>query len=305
MIQELKNTQKHLTGAGILSAQREAEYIFCHLLDCSVIDLYTRSILLNDIKQRELKKIIERRMKGEPLQYLLGSCCFCGFEFKVKKGVFIPRPETELLVDTAVRKLLTAPYGEASLRSALDYPLRGGFASLRTRQSTNILDLCTGSGNIAISLTKMLPRYKIFASDTSKEAVSLAVDNASFNNVNGKIEFARGDLFKPWKDKNNFFDAIICNPPYIKRDQIEDLPLDVKNEPLEALDGGSDGLEFYRKIAEKAPFYLKDNAYILLELSPDIAEQARDIFKQDFSNIELIKDYNNKDRIIAAQWINS
>jgi release factor glutamine methyltransferase len=138
---ELEETEKYLKKNGIESPRAETEYIFCHLLNCQRIDLYASGIKLDQFQSQGLQRLIERRAKGEPLQYILGESYFYGFRFKAENGVFIPRPETEILVDAAVRKL-----------SALDHQL-----------SVNILDLCTGCGNIAISLTKTLPRYKIFA----------------------------------------------------------------------------------------------------------------------------------------------
>lgn len=282
MIAELKQAQECLNNKGIENACREAERIFCHFLKCKTIDLYISDIAIDTTQKQAIDHILKQRMAGEPLQYILGETEFYGYEFKIQKGVFIPRPETEILVDTVLAKLRTP----------------------NSQLPTNILDLCTGCGNIAISLTKLSQHYKIFASDVSQEAVRLTRENARSNGITGGIEIRYGDLFGPWEDKKGFFDVIACNPPYVKNSQLKYLPGDVKNEPAKALDGGEDGLDFYRKIISEAPLYFKGNGYIFFEISPEIAEGVKDILNKDFCNIEIVKDYNNRDRVISAQWIN-
>lgn len=299
MITELKDAEKHLKVKGLPNPRAEAEYIFCHLLNCERIDLYTEDAELNQFQRQGLNKLISQRVKGEPLQYALGQTCFYGFEFKVQKGVFIPRPETEILVDAVLNKLRTTNH----------------------EPRTNILDLCTGCGNIAISLTKMLPHYKMFASDISEKAIHTACENARLNNVSCNIpnedsclrtssgsrpfgiEFRCGNLFKPWEEESeSFFDIITCNPPYIKTKELKDLPKDVKNEPKRALDGGKDGLKFYETICKEALFYLKEKGCIFFEVGPDIANAVRQILSKDFYDVKIIKDYNGLDRVVVA-WI--
>ncbi len=280
MIAELKDAEKYLKVKGLPNPRIEAEYIFCHLLNCERIDLYTEDAELNQFQMQNLYEFIELRAKGEPLQYILGKASFYGFEFKTGKGVFIPRPETEILIDTVVKKLTT-------------YNLQ---------LTTNILDLCTGCGNIAISLTKMLPHYKMFASDISEKAIHTAYENALLNNVSSNIEFRCGDLFKPWeKESESFFDVITCNPPYIKTKELKDLPQDVKNEPKQALDGGKDGLRFYKTICKAALFYLKEKGCIFFEVGPDIANAVRQILSKDFYDVKIIKDYNGRERVAVAK----
>ena len=281
MIAGLKETKDYLKNRGIQSPQAEAEYIFCHLLNCRKIDLYTSDISFNEFQRQAIHELMERRAKGEPLQYVLGQTNFYGFEFKIKKGVFIPRPETEILVDTVLSHLTV---------TSIPYP-----------EPRNILELCVGCGNIAISLTKILPHYKMFISDIAEDAISLAKENAVLNGVSNKIESRRGDLFAPWQDKRNFFDIIVCNPPYVRAEVLKNLPLDVKNEPQEALDGGIDGLRFYRRAIEEAPLYLKEKAYLFFELNPETADDVKGILSKDFTNIEIIKDYNLMDRVVVAQ----
>ncbi len=301
MITELKDAEKHLKIKGLPNPRTEAEYIFCHLLNCERIDLYIEDAELNQFQRQSLNKVIGQRVKGEPLQYILGKTEFYGFEFKVQKGVFIPRPETEILVDTVLSYVNDIRYTIYDIR--------------------NILDLCTGCGNIAISLTKMLPRCKMFASDISEKAIHTAYENAYLNNVSGNIpnedsclrtssgsrpfgiEFRYGDLFKPWEEESeSFFDIITCNPPYIKTKELKGLPQDVKNEPKRALDGGKDGLKFYETICKEALFYLKEKGCIFFEVGPDIANAVRQILSKDFYDVKIIKDYNGLDRVVVA-WI--
>ena len=281
MIAELKQTKDYLKDKGIQSPAAEAEHIFCHFLNCEKIDLYTSDISFNEFQRQDIYELIERRASGEPLQYILEKTEFYGFEFKIRKGVFIPRPETEILVNAVLSHLTEHRTPNTEHR--------------------NILDLCTGTGNIAISLTKTLPHYKMFISDIAPGAVSLAKENAVLNNVSNAIEFRCGDLFSPWHNKRTFFDIIACNPPYVRKEELENLPLNVRNEPQEALDGGIDGLDFYRRIIKEAPLYMKDKGYLFFELNPETADDVKDILVKDFTDIEIIKDYTNKERVVYAQ----
>lgn len=282
MIVELKETEKYLKCNGIKSAHVEAEDILCHVLGCRIVDLYISDFVIDQGQGYDISEFMKRRMNGEPLQYILEKSYFYGLKLKAHKNVFIPRPETEILVDTVINRL------QAS--------------DLRPQA---ILDLCTGSGNIAISLTKMHPEYKIFASDISENAVNLATENARLNNVTTYIDFRCGNLFDPWLKETISFDAIVCNPPYIKTKDLKILDLDVKNQPHEALDGGTDGLDFYKKIIAQAPLYLRRKGFIFFEVDPSLVSVISGFLKEDFSNIDVVKDYNAKDRVISARkkWI--
>ncbi|MFH0732719.1 MAG: peptide chain release factor N(5)-glutamine methyltransferase [Candidatus Omnitrophota bacterium] len=279
MIAELKYTHEFLAKQNIACPMVEAEQILCSLLNCRRVDIYTSDITINEPKMHKLNKILKLRAAGEPLQYLLAKAYFYGLEFKMREGVFIPRPETEILVDAV---LAHSPQPTA-------------------HSPINILDLCTGSGNIAISLTKHLQCSKICASDISQGAVATAKTNARLHGVYTNIKFRQGDLFKPWQGCKGFFDAITCNPPYIKKGRLKTLPEDVKNEPIAALDGGLDGLVFYKRIARQAVSYLKPNGYIFFEIAPDISGAVKQIFEKNFCDIEIVKDYNHFDRVITAK----
>lgn len=218
-----------------------------------------------------------------PIQYIIGKAEFCGLDLIVNEHVLIPRPETEVLVG-AILELVDS------------------------RQSTghglSILDLCTGSGNIAISLTKALTNCKIIASDISKEALGVAKENAARIGVIDKIEFIKSDLFGNIK---GLFDFIVTNPPYIARHEFATLQEEVLKEPRMALDGGDDGLDFYRRIVSEAPQYLKAGGILAMEIGYGQRKQISDIIEAAGLRLsEVKKDQNDIDRVMIAerQWTN-
>jgi len=196
--------------------------------------------------------------------------------FLVNDKVLIPRPDTEVLVEEVIK-------------------LSKKFAKPK------ILDLCTGSGAIAVSLAKYVNSAEIYASDISKEALDVAKINAKKNEVENKITFIESDLFM--QIPKNKFDIIVSNPPYIRKDVIEDLDEEVKKEPIIALDGGTDGLDFYRKIAKDAYDYLKYNSYLCFEIGYDQKIDVIEILENEkkYTNIYSKKDLYENDRIIIAK----
>lgn len=217
-----------------------------------------------------------------PIQYIIGNAEFCGLDLIVNEDVFIPRPETEVLVGSAV-KLIRSSFVQG--------------------QGIRMLDLCTGSGNIAISLTKNISDCRIFASDISDNALDVARKNAARHGVSDRIEFINSDLFDKLEGK---FDIIVSNPPYIARHEFKELQKEVLREPPIALDGGEDGLDFYRAIITSAPAYLRSVGYLIFEIGFGQREGICEIIRQTngFSLVEVIPDQNNIDRVIIAKWIN-
>lgn len=222
-----------------------------------------------------------------PIQYITGRAEFCGIDFAVDERVLIPRPETELVVEKV-----------ADLAMATEADLR-------------ILDLCTGSGNIAVSLmvrlcsplTKSPTNCRMVASDVSEDALVVARCNAAKNGVSERIEFVRSDLFA---DLTGLFDIIVSNPPYIATPEFGSLQKEVLREPRIALDGGYDGLSFYRKILSESMLYLKPDGRIVFEIGYG---QLDGIFKivekvGRFRVAEVKKDWRGIDRIVVAEWIN-
>ena len=257
----------------------EKELMLTALLECGRADLYAGSKPLTQANQKRLDEMSRRRQKGEPLQYILESCEFFGIKLFVDQRVLIPRPETELLVEEVLKKA-------------------NGLG-----ESLNILDLGTGSGNIAISLAKFLPHSQVTALDISQEALKLAEDNAHFHSLHDRIKFIGQDMAVYLTQEEEPFDVIVSNPPYIARGELKNLPEDVQREPKIALDGGKEGLDFYKVIIPKAVRLLKHNGFLLLEIGEDQRNEIENIFNECdcYQNIEFLKDYCGRDRITAAQ----
>jgi release factor glutamine methyltransferase len=227
---------------------------------------------------QKVMDLVEKRLAGYPMQYVLKNTCFFDCDLYVDESVFIPRPETELLVQCFIDA----------------YKDHAG--------ELFVLDLCTGSGNIAIALTKHLSQCKILASDISREALLIAQKNAEMNGSSSGITFMRSDLFGSLKKGKHKFDAIVSNPPYIKTAQIDALQTEIAFEPRIALDGGGDGLAFYKKILAQAPEYLKENGRLFIEIGYDQKDDLAELLNAAgcFKNIKALKDYSGYYRVITA-----
>ena len=198
-----------------------------------------------------------------------------GLQFYVDENVLIPQPDTEILVEETIKLL-------------------------KEKQNIQILDLCTGSGCIAIAIAKYLKSAKVIAIDISKKALEIAQKNSKINEVEEKIQFMQSDL---WQEiKKQAFDIIVSNPPYIETENIQKLSKQVQKEPLIALDGGKDGLEFYRKIIKEAPNYLKEDGYLCLEIGYNQKKQIINEMLQtkDYKYIVSKKDLAGNDRVIIG-----
>ena len=219
-------------------------------------------------KVKTYNENIEKLISGEPIQYIIGKQEFMGIEFIVNKNVLIPQPDTEILVEKSIE-------------------------IAKTYEKPKILDLCTGSGAIAVSMGEIFPQAIIYASDISKEALLIAKTNDKSN----KIKFIQSDMFENIEEK---FDIIVSNPPYIKTEEIKKLSKEVQNEPNIALDGGKDGLQFYKEIIEQAYNYLNKNGYICLEIGEDQKEGVTKLIENNrhYKDIKTYKDLNKNDRVI-------
>ena len=262
-----------------LFPQIELEALLLYIFKCSRSELYINELIVDGQIERLYDSLIARRASGEPLQYIIGIAEFMEMDFDVNKDVFIPRPETEILVK------------EASLE-------------IKNKERVGkVLDLCTGSGNIAIGLGRSVPTIEIIATDISERALDRARMNSISHGTEKSITFYKGDLFDALPlDKKYKFDIIVCNPPYVKRADIGLLQEEVQVEPRIALDGGSDGLDFYRQIANKAPAYLSPGGSLFLEVGAGQAEDISVIFKagDKFRVRKIIKDFVGIDRVL---WI--
>ena len=221
---------------------------------------------------KQIMDAVEKRLKHIPLAYIFGKTSFFGYDFDVDKNVLIPRLDTEVLVEKLVE----------------DINLKAGKPS--------VLDIGTGSGAIAIVIQKETGA-KVTAVDVSQKALDIAKHNAKKNNA--EVDFILSDLFKNVDGK---FDFVVSNPPYIETDIVKGLDKEVvENEPILALDGGVDGLDYYRKIVNDAPKYLNNEGYIMFELGINEAMPVKDFMEKDFQNIEIIKDLAGIERVILGK----
>ena len=260
------DVKKTLLNAGI-SEEAEAEWIISITLGIKRDEL-NEDKLISCKNIDRINAIVNERITGRPLWYCIGDTEFLGYTIKVDERCLIPRPETELLAEEVIKI---------------------------ANENTAVLDLCTGSGAIAISVKKET-NAKVTASDISSNAIDIAKENAKL--LDADVEFIVGDAFSPLENRK--FDVIVSNPPYIKSEDIRALQKEVKDfEPMLALDGGKDGLDFYRVIANNCINHLNEGGVLLLECGYNQAEDIKNLLK-GFKSIEIIKDYENIDRIIKA-----
>lgn len=272
-------TTLYFTKYAIQEPHLEAEILLAHSLSVKRIELYVQHerILTADELAR-FKQLILRRIKKEPVAYIIGCKPFMSLDFFVNQDVLIPRPETEKLVEIAVD-------------------------IAKTRDETiSVLDIGCGSGAIAISIAKYALNTSIVATDSSEKAVYTANQNAQKHGVQDKITFYQGNLFEPIPSDLKF-DIIVSNPPYIQSSEINNLQIEIKDfEPIAALDGGADGLDFYRNIISHAHGFLKQNGLILLEMGAGQSKSIRNIIDSNpsFGNIKIFKDHGDIERVISS-----
>lgn len=271
----LYNAKMLLKNSKIETYSLDAEILLCYLLNVDRIMLVINNdMILSNDQIEEYNKLINRRLLNEPIAYITNKSEFMGIDFYVNNNVLIPRPETETLVELVI-----------------DY--------IGENKNLTILDMCTGSGCIPISLSKYCNNLNILALDISEDALNIAKKN----DISNSIYFFKSDMFKniPKKYKNNL-DIIISNPPYIETSVIHTLGENVKKyEPIIALDGKEDGLFFYREISNNAKYFLKPKGIIFLEIGYNQAQNVKNIFLDNgFSNISIKKDLSGLDRIVVV-----
>ncbi|MCJ7656997.1 MAG: peptide chain release factor N(5)-glutamine methyltransferase [Candidatus Atribacteria bacterium] len=283
--QALKNIRKIFKNKGIVNSEREAEILLSYSLEMSRSEIYLNTDrVLKEREKTQLEKKIQKRIEKIPLQYITKHQEFMGMDFLVEKGVLIPRPETEILVEEVIKKL----------------------KNYKCYNNLEVADLGTGTGIIAVSLAKFIEKIIIYATDISKISLQTALRNAQKHACKDKIIFLQGDLFEPFigRIKKNSLDGIISNPPYIDSYDFKLLPPEIKdNEPKIALSGGIDGLDFYRKIIRKSPQYLKRNGFIALEVGINQSKIVKELITREndiYHNIEIIKDYLGIERVVIA-----
>ncbi|MBQ3795805.1 MAG: peptide chain release factor N(5)-glutamine methyltransferase [Butyrivibrio sp.] len=272
-----QNGIKLLTEAGIAEAKLDARLLLefaCGTDHNTLLAHPEREV--SESEAKEYEEFLNRRSKREPLAYIIGKWDFMGLSFAVNKNVLIPEQDTEVLVEEAMRFL------------------EDGF---------RILDLCTGSGCIALSLLNYSNNTTAVGTDISEEALSVAKENAKDLSLSERALLVKTDLFPEMDDDGSKFDLIVSNPPYIRSDVIETLAPEVRDyEPRLALDGDADGLVFYRRIIDEAPKYLFSNGYLIMEIGYDQAFEVTELLEKAgcYHDIEVIKDYAGNDRVVRA-----
>lgn len=292
LLELLRKSAEYLETAGIDDPLAEAEMLVFHAVNMDRLDAYMENPEIRSADSSKVKRLLDRRLKGEPIQYIIGHIEFCGLFIRVGKGVLIPRPETELLVEEVIQTVKS---------NALRVNSSGKISSRITRYvSRTFLDLCTGSGCIALSLAKEFPGVQVYGTDLLKEALVYAKKNAKANAIRN-VRFSQGSLFDAVKGRK--FDIITANPPYIRADEIETLQPEIRDwEPVIALNGGRDGMDFYRAIFSSAGGYLNPCGFLFLELGYDQAEEVKKIASSEgFIEVTVINDYAGIGRILKAK----
>ena len=303
----IKEGEYRLSKAGVMNADVDAEALYCFLKKCDKVVLF---LMKEEEADKETEKayfeLIAERASRIPLQHITGRQAFMGFDFKVNPDVLIPRPETEVLVTEAAKLLREERKTVAGQRRQS----RGGlFKIFSTPPTQEVLDLCCGSGAIGISLAKICEDISVTATDISDAALALAKENTKANRT--EIEFLQGDLFEALRDTGKgkrvrSYDLIISNPPYIRTNLIALLQEEVKDhEPLQALDGGKDGLDYYRRIVADAHLYLKEGGWLMFEIGNDQGEDLRKMIMETerFTTPEVIRDLAGRDRVVKCRKV--
>ncbi len=281
----LQWTSNFFTRNNIDEPRLSAELLLAHALGCNRMALYTRYEHVPTTEQTAaFRELVKRRRENTPVAYLIGRTSFFSFDLAVSPAVLIPRPDTETLVEQVIRIVRQIPGWE----------------------TPNILDLGTGSGCIAIALAKSLPGAQLVASDVSPEALTMARANADSLAVADRIRFIQGDLFAPLVQPPTpgAFHVIAANPPYIATGQLRELMPQVRDhEPTLALDGGPDGLDFYRRIGDEAAGFLIPGGLLIVETAFNQTEQVRQLFQTNtqLGDLRIVTDAAGHPRCVLAR----
>ncbi len=274
--QALRRTQEALSAAGVPDPALDAEWLMVYVTGMDRLRLRLEGArTLSPSAEAQLATLTQRRCQRQPLQYLLGTQAFYGLELRVDSRALIPRQETETLCETGLEHL------QALLQSGTSAPAA--------------LDLCTGSGALAIAIQRLCPTARVTATDLSRDALALARENASA--LGAQVRFLQGDLFLPVSGER--FDLILSNPPYVPTDQCATLQAEVRCEPLMALDGGTDGLDFYRRIAAQAPAHLKPGGLLAVEVGDGQAPAVAALFSA-LGHVRVRQDLYGQTRVVAV-----
>ncbi len=270
----LKWSEQYFGSHGAETPRLDAEVLLSYLLGQKRIFLYVHfDQPLTAEELARYREMVKRRAAGEPVAYICGEKEFMGLTFKVTPAVLVPQPDTETLVEAAIERL-------------------------RGKKSPRVADICTGSGAIALALAHYLPETSVAATDISTEALSIAKETAENLGLSERVEFREGDLLAPLAGET--FDAIVSNPPYIPSAEIAGLPREVRAEPKIALDGGADGLDFYRRLVHESAALLKDGGFLAVECGDTQAGAIVNMaVTGGFGKTEIVRDLADKERVVV------
>lgn len=276
-----RDIKKRLSERKNVSASFEAESLIRHFGKMDRLQFFAGERSLSGKAKKEIQKAVKKRLAGEPLGYVLKKIEFYGYVFYVSPDTLIPRPETEILVEET-----------CNILKSLDL------------NKPQILDIGTGSGCISISLTIQRPDCKMTALDVSSKALRIARKNLDLHGLGKKISLFKSDLFSLFgKQRKNYWDVIVSNPPYIDSEDFRSLSKEVLAEPHLALDGGKKGLEIIYKILDQAPYYLTERGHLLMEIGDGQSKRIAKKISQDgiFKEFRFVKDYTGTDRVLIAR----
>ena len=299
VLEVIQRSADFLQERGVDSPRLQIELMLGHVLNLPRLKLYLNfERALSEAELARLREMVQRRGGREPLQHILGSTSFCGLEIKCSPAALVPRPETELLAESAWQFLTEMNQGRAGCPQPAE-PRRGEDTA---PYHSAALDVGTGTGCIAIALAANTRNAVIHSVDVSDDALVLAKENAANNKVTDRIQFHLGDAFTVLPGENQF-DLIVSNPPYIPSSEISSLQPEVRDfDPKLALDGGADGLDFYRRIAKEAPPFFKSHGKLMLEFGDGQAEALKKIFSGEKWIVdEIVADYSARPRILIAR----
>lgn len=298
-----------LEQAGVETARLDAECLLAFVLGCARFQvILDQGRHLTPKQFARYLRLLQRREQREPLAYLLGAREFWSLELSVSPGVLIPRPETETLVEAALavcRAMQPGVEPPAPILAPSD-GVRTPRDASRSPAGLTIVDLCTGSGAVALALARELPGARLFATDSSWRALRVARANALRHGVSDRVVVLRGDLwraFAPAQPGVGPVDVVVANPPYIPSGMIEGLMPEVQWEPRSALDGGPDGLQVHREIILTTPARLRPGGYLLLEIGVDQAGEVGRLLEGTgrFESPRILQDLAGRDRVVVAQ----
>lgn len=255
---------------GVQTAVLDTQLIMCHVMGIDKLKMIINGDMpLTRTEEKKFSELIMRRKEGEPVQYILGKCEFMGLDFEVNPSVLIPRPDTEIIVEAVLERM----------------------------DKGHILEIGSGSGCIPVSIAYYNKHITALSIDISHDATHTAKRNAEKNGVAGRVKFITADVFD---GVDGVFDAVVSNPPYVETVVIPTLQPEVQREPSIALDGGADGLDFYRYITKTAPDNLREGGLLAFEVGHTQADSVADMMKKDFTKIEKIKDLAGIERVVLG-----